>query len=63
MSDVGAECVRYRVKHCRDGLKIKVVCLAASPVGYDLTGAIARGVQGVLVKGTAPDNNVDCVRG
>jgi len=44
------------------GLKTKVVCLTASPVGYDLTGAIALGVQGVLVKGTTPDNIVDCVR-
>jgi RNA polymerase sigma factor (sigma-70 family) len=45
-----------------NGLKTKVVCLATSLVGYDLTGAIAMGVQGILVKGTAPDNIVDCVR-
>jgi DNA-binding NarL/FixJ family response regulator len=45
-----------------NGLKTKVVCLITSPVGYDLTGAIATGVQGILVKGTAPDNIVDCVR-
>jgi DNA-binding NarL/FixJ family response regulator len=45
-----------------NGLKTKVVCLTASPVGYDLTGAIALGVQGILVKGTAPDSIVDCVR-
>jgi RNA polymerase sigma factor (sigma-70 family) len=45
-----------------NGLKTKVVCLTASPVAYDLTGAIAMGVQGILVKGTARDNIVDCVR-
>jgi RNA polymerase sigma factor (sigma-70 family) len=45
-----------------NGLKTKVVCLTASPEGYDLTGVMAMGVQGILVKGTAPDDIVDCVR-
>ena len=38
-----------------DGLKTKVVCLAASASGRDLTGAIAMGAKGILFKDAEPD--------
>jgi DNA-binding NarL/FixJ family response regulator len=44
-----------------DGLKTKVVCLTASLSGHDLTGAIAMGAKGILLKDAAPANLVGCV--
>src|SRR5262245_15776019 len=60
MSDLNVSDVLSSI--AASSLKTKVVCLTASSLGYDLAGAMAMGVQGILVRGGAPGDIVDCVR-